>query len=60
MDAGAPAGTPLQNDLRELWALLSFLMPTLFDSSNDFQQWFGTTSDGGAVEFFCRLLVKMW
>ncbi|KAK9820162.1 hypothetical protein WJX72_006943 [[Myrmecia] bisecta] len=35
-------GTPLQNKLEELWALLNFLMPTLFDSSDDFQQWFGS------------------
>jgi SNF2 family DNA or RNA helicase len=53
MDAAAPAGTPLQNDLRELWALLSFLMPTLFDSANDFQRWFGTTSDAGALATMC-------
>lgn len=33
------AGTPLQNRMEELWALLNFLMPTLFDSSDDFQTW---------------------
>ena len=26
-------GTPLQNNLKELWALLNFLMPKLFDSA---------------------------
>jgi SWI/SNF-related matrix-associated actin-dependent regulator of chromatin subfamily A member 5 len=26
-------GTPLQNNLRELWSLLNFLMPSLFESS---------------------------
>ena len=26
-------GTPLQNNLKELWALLNFLMPGLFDSA---------------------------
>ena len=26
-------GTPLQNNLKELWALLNFLMPRLFDSA---------------------------
>ena len=27
-------GTPLQNNLKELWALLQFVMPALFDSEN--------------------------
>ncbi|KAK8406133.1 hypothetical protein O3P69_007092, partial [Scylla paramamosain] len=27
-------GTPLQNSLAELWALLNFLMPDIFDSLN--------------------------
>jgi len=26
-------GTPLQNNLHELWALLNFLLPELFDSA---------------------------
>jgi SNF2 family DNA or RNA helicase len=30
-------GTPLQNNLTELWALLNFLMPKLFDSSEEFE-----------------------
>lgn len=29
-------GTPLQNNLTELWALLNFLMPKLFDSADEF------------------------
>lgn len=33
-------GTPLQNNLEELWALLNFLLPSLFNSSEDFSQWF--------------------
>jgi SNF2 family DNA or RNA helicase len=33
------AGTPLQNRLEELWSLLNFLMPALFSSGEDFQQW---------------------
>ncbi|MEN2500834.1 MAG: SWI/SNF-related matrix-associated actin-dependent regulator of chromatin subfamily A member 5, partial [Marteilia pararefringens] len=33
-------GTPLQNNLHELWALLNFLLPEFFDSSEDFDQWF--------------------
>ncbi|XP_055382330.1 chromatin-remodeling complex ATPase chain Iswi-like [Condylostylus longicornis] len=35
-------GTPLQNNLHELWALLNFLLPDIFDSSNDFDTWFDT------------------
>ncbi|VDD82876.1 unnamed protein product [Mesocestoides corti] len=33
-------GTPLQNKLPELWALLNFLLPKIFDSCNTFEQWF--------------------
>ncbi|CAK62957.1 unnamed protein product (macronuclear) [Paramecium tetraurelia] len=33
-------GTPLQNDLGEIWSLLHFLMPSIFDSHQDFLQWF--------------------
>jgi SWI/SNF-related matrix-associated actin-dependent regulator of chromatin subfamily A protein 2/4 len=35
-------GTPLQNNLPELWALLNFLLPTIFQSCNNFEQWFNT------------------
>lgn len=30
----------LQNNLEELWALLNFLLPNIFNSSEDFSQWF--------------------
>eukprot|EP01113_Clastostelium_recurvatum_P018618 TRINITY_DN2193_c2_g2_i5.p1 TRINITY_DN2193_c2_g2~~TRINITY_DN2193_c2_g2_i5.p1 ORF type:complete len:1016 (+),score=384.23 TRINITY_DN2193_c2_g2_i5:316-3363(+) len=33
-------GTPLQNDLGELWSLLNFLLPTIFNSQDTFEQWF--------------------
>ncbi|KAF1747765.1 hypothetical protein GCK72_024231 [Caenorhabditis remanei] len=33
-------GTPLQNKLPELWALLNFLLPTIFSSCSTFEQWF--------------------
>lgn len=33
-------GTPLQNNLHELWALLNFLLPDIFSSSEDFDSWF--------------------
>jgi SNF2 family DNA or RNA helicase len=33
-------GTPLQNNLAELWALLNFLLPKIFHSLDDFEKWF--------------------
>ena len=33
-------GTPLQNDVGELWSLLNFLMPKMFGSRDDFEDWF--------------------
>lgn len=33
-------GTPLQNNLQELWALLNFLLPDVFSSVEDFNAWF--------------------
>ncbi|AQK67811.1 ATP-dependent helicase BRM-like [Zea mays] len=33
-------GTPLQNDLKELWSLLNLLLPEVFDSSKAFSDWF--------------------
>ncbi|KAJ2998923.1 hypothetical protein HDV02_003898 [Globomyces sp. JEL0801] len=39
-------GTPLQNDLHELWALLNFLLPDIFSSSDDFDTWFNVEQGG--------------
>ncbi|KXT06631.1 hypothetical protein AC578_8501 [Pseudocercospora eumusae] len=33
-------GTPLQNNLTELWSLLHFLMPSIFDKLESFEAWF--------------------
>jgi ATP-dependent helicase STH1/SNF2 len=33
-------GTPLQNSLPELWALLNFLLPAIFNSAETFDEWF--------------------
>ncbi|RXG48817.1 hypothetical protein VDGE_07968 [Verticillium dahliae] len=33
-------GTPLQNNLRELWSLLHFLLPTIFSNWDAFESWF--------------------
>ena len=38
-------GTPLQNNLHELWALLNFLLPDIFSSSSDFDEVFGMGGD---------------
>jgi len=39
-------GTPLQNNLHELWALLNFLLPDVFGDSEAFDQWFSSQNDG--------------
>lgn len=33
-------GTPLQNNLQELWALLNFILPDVFFNSEKFNDWF--------------------
>ncbi|KAH7655866.1 Nucleoplasmin ATPase protein [Dioscorea alata] len=33
-------GTPIQNSLQELWALLNFLLPSIFNSVQNFEEWF--------------------
>ncbi|CAA6662603.1 unnamed protein product [Spirodela intermedia] len=33
-------GTPLQNDLKELWSLLNLLLPEVFDNRKAFHDWF--------------------
>lgn len=38
-------GTPLQNDLRELWSLLNLLLPQVFDSAKNFEDWFGSNNN---------------
>ncbi|KAI1462633.1 SWI/SNF family of DNA-dependent ATPase [Annulohypoxylon moriforme] len=43
-------GTPLQNNLHELWALLNFLLPDVFGDSEAFDQWFsGQDADSDVV-----------
>lgn len=37
-------GTPLQNNLHELWALLNFLLPDVFNNADDFDAWFNANS----------------
>ena len=52
-------GTPLQNNLHELWALLNFLLPEVFGSSDDFDQWFdikGTTDPAEVIQKLHKIL----
>ncbi|XP_075872804.1 lymphoid-specific helicase isoform X2 [Nelusetta ayraudi] len=37
-------GTPLQNNLAELWSLLNFLLPEVFDDLKSFESWFDIDS----------------
>ncbi|KAJ0503173.1 putative DNA helicase chromatin remodeling SNF2 family [Helianthus annuus] len=39
-------GTPLQNDLMELWSLMHFLMPHIFQSHQEFKAWFSNPISG--------------
>ncbi|XP_026466144.1 chromatin-remodeling complex ATPase chain Iswi-like [Ctenocephalides felis] len=48
-------GTPLQNNLHELWALLNFLLPDVFNSSDDFDSWFDTNQFLGDNQLIERL-----
>lgn len=43
-------GTPLQNNLHELWSLLNFLLPEIFTSSSDFDEWFNLDGKGDGEE----------
>lgn len=51
-------GTPLQNNLHELWALLNFLLPDIFGRSEDFDAWFteNETNESQLIEQLRRLL----
>ena len=35
-------GTPLQNNLTELWSILNFVLPKIFNSVKSFDEWFNT------------------
>jgi ATP-dependent DNA helicase len=39
-------GTPIQNTLEELWSLLNFCCPAVFDDLQVFQSWFGFRNIG--------------
>jgi SWI/SNF-related matrix-associated actin-dependent regulator of chromatin subfamily A member 5 len=50
-------GTPLQNNLHELWALLNFLLPDVFSDSAAFDQWF--EGQGGDQDVVVQQLHKV-
>ncbi|KFM81716.1 Lymphoid-specific helicase, partial [Stegodyphus mimosarum] len=50
-------GTPLQNDLSELWSLLNFILPEIFDDLNVFRSWFDISrlkSNGATAEIVAQ------
>merc|ERR1711884_26424 len=49
-------GTPLQNNLHELWALLNFLLPDVFNSSEDFDAWFNAENLDSADDSLVKRL----
>ena len=51
-------GTPLQNNLHELWALLNFLLPDIFASASEFETTFNI-SDANARDEIIKKLHKV-
>ncbi|KLT41054.1 putative chromatin remodelling complex ATPase chain [Cutaneotrichosporon oleaginosum] len=51
-------GTPLQNNLQELWALLNFILPDVFSSSEDFDEWF-KSKEGDEPDAIVKQLHKV-
>ena len=43
-------GTPVQNSMAELWSLLHFIMPQMFDSHEEFDQWFSKDIETSVAE----------
>lgn len=48
-------GTPLQNNLHELWALLNFLLPDIFTDAEDFDTWFNVDEEKGQENVIKKL-----
>jgi len=44
------SGTPIQNNLDELWSLLNFVNPQIFDDLSVFQSWFGFRDIGSSKQ----------
>nr|XP_018666729.1 helicase SWR1 isoform X3 [Ciona intestinalis] len=55
-------GTPLQNNLMELWSLMHFLMPHVFQSHREFKEWFSNPMTGmieGSQEFNEKIVRRL-
>ncbi|XP_052154391.1 probable chromatin-remodeling complex ATPase chain [Oryza glaberrima] len=48
-------GTPLQNNLHELWSLLNFLLPEIFSSAETFDDWFQISGENDQHEVVQQL-----
>ncbi|XP_048568793.1 probable chromatin-remodeling complex ATPase chain isoform X1 [Triticum urartu] len=48
-------GTPLQNNLHELWSLLNFLLPEIFSSAETFDEWFQISGENDQHEVVQQL-----
>lgn len=53
-----PEGTPLQNNLAELWSLLNFLLPDVFSSLENFESWFDFTAAVGSANADKEILAQ--
>ena len=55
-------GTPLQNSLMELWSLMHFLMPHVFQSHREFKEWFANPLTGmieGSTEYNESIIMRL-
>jgi E1A-binding protein p400 len=55
-------GTPLQNNMMELWSLMHFLMPSFFESHRTFEELFSKPMTGmveGNVEYNENIIMKL-
>lgn len=48
-------GTPLQNNLRELFALLNFIMPDVFGDAEQFDEYFSMSDESGKENVIKKL-----
>jgi SNF2 family DNA or RNA helicase len=51
-------GTPIQNTLEELWSLLNFVNPQIFDNLEVFQAWFGFRNIGKETQVNLTFLLS--